>query len=114
MCSDLYKQGIKERRNLYSIIYTAFIKTDPKSFRTAVSEDGTVVGHEVVFGIFSGDAALYCITIFLYICLERQAQHRSMQVVSFRNMYLRFYDVNARDHFSNRMLHLDARIDLNK
>ena len=108
------QQRVIEPRHLRTRIGRAAVEADAKTCRAAIGDDTAVIGNEVFFRILCGHPALQGVTIEMNVLLRRDPAFRRPDRLSFRNPDLRLDDVNAGDLFGHRMLHLDARIDLDK
>ncbi len=73
-----------------------------------------VVRHEVVFGIFRGDAALQRVRVDPDVFLARHAALGRADAGAVGDADLCLDQVDAGDAFGHRVLDLDARIDLDE
>src|SRR6266850_1952982 len=90
------------------------IQANPKTSRRTVSRYFPVVWGEVFLRVFGGHPALQSCAIERHAFLCWQRERRLMQPVSLRNQNLRTNEIDARHHFRDGMLHLDARIDFDE
>ena len=111
---DLHQQRIVERRDHRAAVCRAAVQPDAEARRRAVGVDPAVVGDEVVGRIFGGDAALQGVAVERDLLLRRQIHLRPVQAQSLGDLDLGAHQVDAGDHFGDRVLHLDARVHLDE
>ena len=68
----------------------------------------------MVLGILGGDAALHGHAAGFDLVLLRNVQRRLVELTALRDEDLRFHQVDARDHFGDGVLDLNARIDFDE
>ena len=100
-------QGIIIDRQFIALVQMR-IHAHPESARGVILPDCSRTGHEIFFGIFGIDAALH-----------GPSAHDNViksiaEFLSGRKPDLFFYQIDSRSQFRDRMLHLDAGIDLDK
>ncbi len=92
----------------------AAVETDAEAGRRAVGVDLAVVGDEVVLRILGRDAALQGEPVQRHLVLRRQGHLGIVQAAPLGDQDLGSDDVDAGDHLRDRVLDLDARIDLDE
>jgi hypothetical protein len=112
--SDLDQEGIVERGDDCAVVAHAAVETNAETTRGTVGQNLAVVGREFVFGVFGRDAALDGATLARNLALLRQVNLRPVQCVALRDQNLRADEVETGDDFSDGMLDLDARVDLDE
>ena len=110
----LHQQRIVIRRDHRAAVRRTAVEPDAEARGRAVGGELSVIGHEVVGGILGGDAALQRVAVERHRVLRRQVHLRAVQLVSLRHLNLAAHEVDAGHHFGDRVLHLDARIDLDE
>ena len=75
------------------------VETDAESGGRAIRGNLSVVGREIIFRIFGGDAALQRGAVERDIFLARQRHRRFVQLVALRDENLRLDEVDARSPF---------------
>src|SRR5690606_22221443 len=70
--SYFYDHGIEKRRYFHTLVRTAFIKPNSKPSRISIGNQRSVIGFEIVFGIFGSDPALDSKTIAHDVLLTGQ------------------------------------------
>src|ERR1700676_3578031 len=91
-------------------ICRAAIETDSKSCRGSVSRKLSVVGSEILFRVFGGDAALKGRAVEWHVYLFRQRERLLVELVALRDQNLRADQVDARHHLGYGVFYLDAGI----
>ena len=86
----------------------------PKPAGTAVRGDAAVVGHEIVLRILGGDAALQGVRVDADVVLRRHAALRRADARAGGDADLRLDEIDAGDALGDRVLDLDARVDLDE
>ncbi len=107
---DFYQQRIVVRRNHRAAVRRRPVQADAETGRRAVGLNLAVIGNEVVGGVFGGYPALQRETVQRHLVLARQVHFRSEQAVTLRHLNLAANQVDAGDHFGDRVFHLDARV----
>ena len=74
----------------------------------------TIVGHEVVSGILSGDPALQRESVCLDQVLAAKPDCFVRQWKPLSDHDLRFHDIDTGNFFSDRVLYLDSRVHFDK
>ena len=111
---DLLQQRIVERRDQRAGIGRAAVEADAEAGGAAVGPDPPVVRHEVVLGILGRDPALQRVAVERDRLLGRHAAFRAADLGAGGDVDLRLDDVDAGHLLGDRMLDLDARIDLDE
>ena len=111
---DFHEQRIVVRMDPGAGEGGAGVETHAHAAGGAVVRDAAIVGDEVVGGVFSGDAALDGEAVRFDVRLAVDANFRIAQLDALRNQELRADDIEARDFFRDRVLDLDARVDLDE
>src|SRR5580704_14545188 len=107
---DVYEERIVVRSENCASVGSAAVEANSKSSRGPVRRELAVIGREIFFGIFGGDAALERGAIEWHVCLFRQRERLFVQFVALRNENLRAHQIDASHHFGDGMLDLNARI----
>ena len=111
----LLKQRVIMTRHHRARIRRAAVKTNAETRRAAIRRDASVVGNELVERVLGRDAALQRMTVQTNLVLRRHAGLAgNAEASARRDLYLRLHNVNARHLLGDRMLNLNARIDLNE
>ena len=90
------------------------VQTNAEPVGTAISGDPAVIRDELVFRILGGDAALQRVTVQPDVILARQAGFNITKPMALDHFDLGFDQVHAGDFFGDRVLDLNARIDLDE
>ena len=93
---------------------SAAVEANAEAGGRAIGGNFSVVGREILFGIFGGDAALQRGAVERDVLLPRQGHRRVVERVTLRDENLRLDEVDAGDHFGDGVLDLDARVDLDE
>ena len=88
----------------------AAIQANAETRGRAIRGNLAVVRREMFFRVFRGDAALQRRAIKRNLFLRRKRERGFVQRVTLRDEDLRAHQVHARDHFRDRVLHLNPRI----
>ncbi len=110
----LYQQRVVRARDEGAGVGRAGIQADAEAGRAAIGGDAAVIGDEVVFRILGRDTALHGVAGHADAGLRRHAARRGADGRALGDPDLRLDDVDARDHLGDRVLDLDARIDLDE
>ncbi len=111
---DLDQQRIVEGRDHRARVGGAGIEADAGAGGAAVGSKLAVVGREVLFRILGRDPALQCVPVQHDVPLRRNVGIRFADARPFSDADLRLDDVDAGDFLRDRVLDLDARIDLDE
>jgi hypothetical protein len=111
---DLHEHRVVERRDDGAGETGGAVETDSEAAGRAVGLDASVVGHEFVFGILGGDAALEGETVARDVGLLRHADLGRMQRVALGDEDLGAHEIEAGDDLGDGMLNLDTRIHLDE
>ena len=112
---DLDEQRIEVRRDDRAAEAVAAVETHGEAAGRPVGRDAAVVGDEVAIGIFGRDAALHGHAAALDRCPARgMPTGGSCSVWPCGDEDLAAHQVDAGDHFGDRVLDLDARVDLDE
>ena len=107
---DLDEQRIVVRGERGSGVSGSAVQANTEARRRAVGRKLSVVGSEIVCGIFCGHAALQCRTVQRHRVLLGQGKRWLLELVILRDQDLRSHQVDAGHHFCNRVLDLNARV----
>ena len=113
-CGHLHQQRIVEARDDGAGVGRSGVEPDAEPGRTAIGRDAAIVGDEIVFGVFGGDAALQCVRVDANLFLPRYAALRRADRRARGDADLRLDQIDAGDAFGNRVLDLNARIDFDE
>ena len=111
---DLHQQRVVKRRNHRAGVGGSGVQPDPKAGGAAIGGEAAVVGRETILRIFGGDAALHRVPIEADLLLSRQKTIGIADLRAFADADLCLHQIDAGHFLGNRMLYLDARIDLDK
>ena len=107
---DLDQQRIVVRRDHGTGIGGAGVQSDTETGGAAVHADLAVIGREIVFRVFGGDAALQGMAAQADVFLERDEGVIVAHGCAFGDADLRLDDVHAGHYFGDGVLDLDTRI----
>ena len=110
----LLQQRIVEAGDDRARIGRAAVEPDAEAGRAAIGGDAAIVGNEILLRIFGGDAALQRVAVEPDVRLRRHARFRRADRLAFEDVDLRLDDVDAGHLLGDRVLDLDARIDLDE
>ncbi len=111
---DLHQQTVEKRRNHRPRKRRTRIQANAHTARRAIGNQRTVVGFEAVTRVFGRHAALYRAAENLDVFLRFDIDAAVRQFVAHADQKLRTYDVDTRNLLGNRVLDLNARIDLDE
>ena len=113
-CGDLFQQGIVKARDQGPRIRGAAVETDAEAGGAAIGGDAAVIGNEIVLRVLGGDPALDGMAVEADIGLFGDAAFGGAEHGPLRDANLRLDQIDAGDGLGHRMLHLDARVDLDE
>src|ERR1041385_8143064 len=105
-CGEFDKKRVEVGRNHRAAKGAAAVQADAKTRRRAIGAEPAVVGNEMVFRVFSGDAALNGDPAGFDVILARDIEWRLMELVPLRNQDLAFDDIQTRHHLGDSVLDL--------
>ena len=111
---DLHQQGVVIGRERRAGVGCAAVQTDAEAGRRAVGGQLAVVGREIIFGVFGGDAALDGRTVERDVALLGKRKRRRVQRMPLGDADLGLHQVDSGDHFGDGVLDLDARVDFDE
>ena len=112
---DLHQQRIEVRRDDRAAEAVAAVEPHGEAAGRSVGRDAAVVGDEMPIGILGGDAALHRdAAAFDLRPAAGCRQRRLVQPVAAGDEDLAAHEVDAGDHLGDRVLDLDARVDLDE
>ena len=111
---DLYQERIVIGRDDRSAISGSPVEADPEPRGRTIGLKLAVVGEEAVGRVFGGHPALQGRAPDLDVLLRRNRHFLTVQIEALRDLNLSADDVDAGDLFGNRMLDLNAWIDLDE
>ena len=112
--SHLHQQRVIGARDDRAGVGGAGVQTHAEAGGTAVGGDLAVVGNEVVFRILGGDAALQRVRTDADLRLRRHAALGGADARAGGDAQLRLDEVDAGGAFGDRVLNLDAGVDLDE
>ncbi len=111
---DFHQQRIVVGGKHRAGIRGAAIEANAKSGGRAIGGNAPVIGREILFRVFGGDAALQRGAVERDFFLLRQRKRLFVQLVPLRDENLRAHQVDAGDHFRDGVFHLNARVDFDE
>ena len=109
-----HEQGVVRPRDDGAGVRRPCIESDAEAGGAAIGRDASVVGNEIVLGVFRRDAALHGITVQPDVRLRGHAAVRIADTRALGDAYLRPNDVDSRYSLGHRVLHLHAWIHLDE
>ena len=82
MGGDLHQQRIKVGRNHRAAESAAAVQSNAKTRRRSVAGEAAVIGDEIIFRVFGGDARLNGHAARLDLLLHRNVDRRFVQLIS--------------------------------
>ena len=111
---DLFQQRIVKARDQGARVGGAAVEADAEAGGAAIGGDAAVIGNEIVLRVLGGHPALDGMAVEADIGLVRHAAFLGAERRALGDANLRLDQIDTGDRLGHRMLHLDARIDLDE